>query len=138
LSQAIDAFVVFNAALDVYNARTDSVEVFRGLVTTAYFEQLQAEDAVRGDGTRTLGTSSFSEEKLVDPAEWGSSSDVALVVCRDVTGTKIVDAAGSDATPANRRLMIPMIVFFVESSEGQLLVEEVDQWNEEGYCAGAH
>jgi hypothetical protein len=83
---------------------------------------------------RWLGSSSFSDAKLVSTDATSAEDDLAVAVCRDVSRTTIVDAAtGEEATPADRRLRIPLLVSFVRSDKS-LLVAEVTQWNEESYC----
>jgi hypothetical protein len=137
LSDAVAAFARFNSVLDGYIGGTASVDAFKPLVTPEYFDRLVIEDAGVDDETRTVGPSSFAEEKLVDPEDWGGVGDLALVVCVDISRTRVVDSKGLEVRDASRKLMIPMIIFFDLSghNESELLVTEVDQWNEDGYCS---
>jgi hypothetical protein len=137
LAAAIDAFTVFNATLDGYAGGSKTVDDFEPLVTSDYFEVLVREDAVRDTSTRTVGASSFSDEKLVDPDDWGGYGDVSLVVCRDISRTEVVDASGAPSRSTPIRTLIPMIVYFVmeRSAAHGLLITKVDQWKEDGYCS---
>ena len=135
LAEAIDTFAVFNAALDGYVGGTSDVEVLEPLVTPEFYEQLVAEDSeFAARETFTVGASSFSDEKLVDAAEWGGFGELALVVCVDISRTKNVDSKGDPSTETPLRLHIPNIVFFVRVDDS-LLISKADIWNEDGYCS---
>ena len=61
---------------------------------------------------------------------------VSIYLCRDVTGVRVLDSAGSDVTPPNRENRIPSQVFLVSTSEGSntLLVNGVDRWSGANFC----
>jgi hypothetical protein len=137
LAAAVDAFTVFNSVLDGYAGGTKTVEDLEPLVTPEYFDVLKAEDATRDTSTRTVGASSFDDEKLVDPDDWGGYGDLSLVVCRDISQTHVVDSSGAPSTVEPLRTRIPMIIYLVSepAPDRGLLITKVDQWNEDGYCA---
>jgi hypothetical protein len=135
LADAVDAFTRFNSVLDGYVGGTASVEEFRDLVTPEYFGDLAKADENRATTTRTIGASSFGDEKLVDPDDWGGFGDLSLVVCRDISHTTEVNLNG-DPTTSDRQTRIPMIIFYnLEESSARLLVTKVDKWAEEDYCS---
>lgn len=136
LAAAIDAYAVFNAAVDRYTAGEEPTHVFKGLVTPAFLRNLQTEWENAGESTHTEGASSFTDARLVDVAETALGDDVALVLCRDVSQLRVVDANGAEVSAPTRRLRIPTVVSFEATSgdTGGLLVMGVDQWNESGFC----
>ncbi len=138
LTDAVNAFTNFNAVLDGYLAGSTPITAFESIVTPEYFDVLVEEDVdgVTKNGTRTVGASSFGEEKLVEPEDWGGYGDVALVVCRDISRTSEVDRNGEPVGGSGRDTLIPLVVYFTvdNSPERRLLVTKVDQWNEDGYC----
>ncbi|RUQ97091.1 hypothetical protein [Labedella endophytica] len=137
LAEAVDAFTVFNAALDGYYSGTKSIEDLQSFVTPDYFRVLVAEEAERDTSTWTMGTSTFGDEKLVDPDKWGGHGDLSLVVCRNISRTEVVDDTGAPSTVKPLRTRIPLIVYFMDddTSGSGMLIEKVDQWNEDGYCS---
>ncbi|RWZ61221.1 hypothetical protein ELQ92_09370 [Labedella populi] len=135
LSDAVKAFTRFNSVLDGYAGGTSAVDEFRDLVTPEYFNQLVSDDQQRSE-TRVVGTSSFSEEKLVDAVQWGGNGDLALVVCLDLSRTREINPDGAETSTGARRLRSPLLISFevVAADDVELLVTKVDQWAEDGYC----
>lgn len=135
LAAAVDAYTVFNAALDGYISGSSTVEVLEPLVTPDYYDVLAAEDVeFRARDTFTVGASSFSQEKLEDADAWGGFGEIALVICRDISRTRVVDSDGAPSTATPIRTRIPTIAFLVADGDA-LLISKVDQWNEDGYCS---
>jgi hypothetical protein len=135
LAEAVDAYTVFNAALDGYISGTSAVDVLEPFVTSEYYGVLLSEDAEFSQRTTfTIGASSFRDEKLEDADEWGGYGDIALVVCRDISQTRVVDSSGAPSTATPLRTLIPTITFLVRDGDS-LLISKVEQWNENGYCS---
>jgi hypothetical protein len=136
LAEVTAAYTVFNSALDGYLAGDTATESFGDLVTDDYLQTVVAEESHSEDGARTVGASSFSEEKLADTSATAIDDDFLLVVCRDISRTRRVAPDGQDVTSATRRERIPTAISFQlnPGAERELLVMGVDQWNEAGYC----
>ena len=137
LARAIDAYTPFNAALDLYLAGESPDVAFAGLATQDFIDALQQEIQASPRSTVTRGSSSFAEEKLVDPGLTPGEDELALVVCRDLSRTKVVDAStGEDASTEARRMKVPTVISLVAGAESGsgLLIMGVEQWNEDGYC----
>ncbi|MFD5864727.1 hypothetical protein ACFWGP_07245 [Agromyces sp. NPDC127015] len=104
------------------------------VATPRYSEQLEAEFAqyleagIHADGETHLGS-----YELVEYDERGDRVEVSLYLCSDVTDVRVLDEAGADVTPEDRRDVTPLQAFLVGDDE-HLLVDKVDLWSGTDFC----
>ncbi|RWZ51884.1 hypothetical protein ELQ90_07310 [Labedella phragmitis] len=137
INDATEAFTRFNSVLDGYYSGTAVADDFAPVATSGFLNELREAEKNSDRRTRTVGVSTFDSEKLVDPTQWGGFGELALVVCRDVSKTQLIDEHGNPSTTKRARTRIPMIVFFEPgaASQSELVVTKVEQWNETDYCS---
>ena len=132
----------FAAAEEVYRAYTDAVNMERKsdstadsssyLVGSALDGSLDTANRLHAAGWRIIGDSqvmSFTGEA----AELGANDVIIRAqVCLDVSATAVVDTSGADITPADRAVLVPLDVAFVESGSGLVISES--NLNENSPC----
>jgi hypothetical protein len=133
LVQAIQAYTVFNAALDGYLSGSSELVALRPFTTSPFYAKLQSEEGT--SATRVTGASSFDTVELVDdPPNPPDDTDLAISLCRDVSQTAVISEGGDREEIELKR--VPLIVYLTrDSSTAQsLLISEVNPWPAPGYC----
>jgi hypothetical protein len=133
LVKAIEAYTVFNAALDGYLAGSSELDALRPMTTDLFYSRLQSEESE--NASRITGASSFDTVELVEnPPDAPEKANVAISLCRDVSQTAVISEHGDRAEAELMR--VPLIVYFTRdpSATQNLLISEVDTWTVPGYC----
>ncbi|WP_022893793.1 hypothetical protein [Agromyces subbeticus] len=105
-------------------------------VTSEYMPGLLEEFAQYQElGLRITGSASLDSFRLAEHSGGADRVSVTLYVCRDVSGVRVIDAAGVDVTPADRQLRTPLVADLV-SKDGadNLLVNGVELWPGDDFC----
>lgn len=137
LAAAVEAYQAFETiSLQIAKEGGVGPERIEGTATDRYLPQLLDEfDQYRELGIRVEGQSSIDSTRLAEYTEDSDGARVALYVCRDVTGVRVLDSAGSDVTPADRDDRTPLIAFLIsEPSKSHLLVDNVELWSGDDFC----
>ena len=136
LAAAIEAYEAYSRVLNkIANENSGAADRIREVATASYssdVEDLFADLTKRG--LRIDGLTTVDSFKLVESAQVGGRAEVLLLVCSDVSGTRVINAEGRDVTPAERPARSALQVKFVTAAQGRaLLVDEEDPWLGE-YC----
>ncbi|HVL62515.1 MAG TPA: hypothetical protein VM430_14075 [Microbacterium sp.] len=140
-----EALAAAEAAYRTYGATSAAIAADGGIgperidptVTSEYAHDLHAEFTALVDAQlRTTGQARIDSISIAEWAAVGSSVQVTIYLCRDVTDVRIIDSGGVDVTPADRDNRIPTQVFLVSASEDptSLIVDGVDRWSGEDFC----
>ncbi|MFE6965539.1 hypothetical protein ACFVAJ_10510 [Agromyces sp. NPDC057679] len=138
LAAAVEAYekyaAVSRAIMEDGGAEAGRIEA---VVSERYAPTLVAEfEAFKLAGVRSTGGSSFDGASLVDRTESAGEAEVSIYLCRDVANVRLVDAAGLDRTPQDRKDRVPSQAFLVSSPEAPdaLVVDGVEQWLGDDFC----
>ena len=140
-----EALVAAEAAYRAYSAASSVIaqdggagpDRINSTVTAEYAAKLHEEfQALRDSGLAMSGETQVDSVSIVESYIDHPRARVSIYLCRDVTGVRVLDSAGSDVTPPNRENRIPSQVFLVSTSEGSntLLVNGVDRWSGANFC----
>jgi hypothetical protein len=94
-------------------------------------EEVSEYEDLRSNGLRVEGSMTFDKAKLVQYQD-----DVDLIqmyVCFDISGTKLIDSAGSDVTP-ERESLTPLLVTFTITAQDRVRLRDSEQWDGPGVC----
>ncbi|WP_157421729.1 hypothetical protein [Agromyces sp. Leaf222] len=108
-----------------------------GLVTARYAPQLYKEfESIAESGIRVDGPSKVDTTSIATRDESDGSAEVSIYMCRDVTGVRVLNAAGDDITPPDREDRVPSQAFLVSSANDAhiLVVDEVTRWSGKSFC----
>jgi hypothetical protein len=133
LVQAIEAYTVFNAALDGYLSGSSELVALRPFTTDPFYAKLQSEEGT--GATRVTGASSIDTVELVDdPPNPPADADLAISLCRDVSQTSVISEGGDREQVEVQR--VPLIVYLTRdtSTAHSFLISEVKPWSAPGYC----
>lgn len=138
LAAAVEAYEAYaEASAQIANAGGEGSDAITRLVTEEVNEVLQAEfAAVREGGLRTVGESIVYGGVLEDRSETAGGAEVVALLCRDVSGTRVIRADGSDATDADRDPIQAVRATFVSAPDqpNALLIGGVERWQDESHC----
>ncbi|GHD48417.1 hypothetical protein GCM10008097_20370 [Mycetocola manganoxydans] len=137
LAAATDVLTRYNAAFDKANsAGAKNWDELEELVTQQHLTELEKPGVINSNGWHTKGVSTFSVVSVASFESGESDSSIALNVCRDVSGVRVLDASGQDVTPINRPDSVPLVVSLVtsDSEPSSLLVAKVDTWLNPASC----
>jgi hypothetical protein len=131
LSEAIDVYTRYSAALDVVLASgEDDYAALEEVTTEAFLDTLRADDEFSRGEWRTSGSTSFDSETLVK----ADDTSLTLQLCRDVSRVAILDTSGNDITPPDRADRFAVTVAFIRSKEGSLEIDSSDRNVEDASC----
>ncbi|MGR0221011.1 hypothetical protein [Agromyces sp. ZXT2-6] len=138
LAAAVEAYTAYSDASNrIANAGGEGAEGISVFVTADVNEVLQEEfAAVREGGLRTVGVTIVYGGVLDEWNEDPNGAEVAAFLCRDVSGTRVVRADGSDATSADRDPIQAVRATFI-SEPGQpstLIISGIERWQDESHC----
>ena len=98
--------------------------------TLDFFERL------RKNGTRLEGKTAFDSMKFQELYQADGIVKVSVYFCMDVSGTKLISAAGEDITQQDRKLRVARTAVLVgqEADSSRLLVDETEKWPGDDFC----
>lgn len=138
LAAAVEAYEAYSDASNrISNAGGEGAETITEFVTEDVNVVLQDEfAAIREGGLRTVGESIVYGGVLEARSETAVGTEVVALLCRDVSGTRVVRADGSDATAADRDPIQAIRATFVSNSDQPetLLISGVERWQDESHC----
>ncbi|MGC5169833.1 hypothetical protein ACLQ2Q_04190 [Microbacterium sp. DT81.1] len=123
----------YRAYVDALNARMSgspgNIEPEDWLVGSALNSELESQEELAAAGKSNVGQLSVS---AVEAASWKASS-ATVHVCLDVSKTQVLDADGTDVTPAARPLVVPLEVI-VMTAGSRLLIADINGYPEGFDC----
>ncbi|WP_157427566.1 hypothetical protein [Agromyces salentinus] len=121
-------------SLEIGQDGSFDVERILPLVTEKYAaEVIEGFEAFREAGLRTTGRNVIDSVSLVETNN--QSGDVSIYLCRDVSGTAVINSANEDVTPADRDLRMPMVAKLTFDPESEaLLVDGSELWPGDDFC----
>lgn len=138
LAAAVEAYEAYaEASARVANAGGEGSEAITPLVGAELDALVQEEfAALRESGLRSRGENVLYNPQLQELKTTGGRTEVAILYCRDVSGTQLIRADGSDATPAGRDLIQAVKVVLVSSDTepANLIVSRAERWEDEEGC----
>ena len=140
--EALEAAV---AAYEAYAQASDAIMRdaganpgrLEGLVTARYAPQLYKEfESIADSGIHVDGPSKIDTTSIASYDESDGSVEVSIYMCRDVTGVRVLNAAGEDVTPNGREDRVPSQAFLVSGADDAnvLVVDEVTRWSGKSFC----
>lgn len=108
------------------------------VATAEVVEDLDASfEAMRDAGVRTAGATAFDGRDLIENTQTKGSAVISMYLCLDVSGVRVLDAAGVDITSSTRPDITPYLVSFESQTVGSqnLLVSESEAWRGDDFCA---
>ncbi len=81
-------------------------------------------------GRHTQGESTFDSMIL----QHRDDLEVAVYVCLDVSGVRLLDSTGIDVTPADRPNRLPLEIVFQIAPDERLMLDTSDLWAGGGIC----
>ena len=133
--EAYEAYRAVSAQISVdggQNAARIEPYVSAEFATTMLSEFASLQKAgLRMEGTTTIDTTSL--------ASWDSTAnqaEVSIYLCRDVSGSRAINASGVDVTPPDRVDRQPLQAFLVSGAAGPgaLVVDGVELWAGNNFC----
>lgn len=116
-------------------AHPERIEEF---VTEKWSEQeTKAFNKLLSMGYRQLGQSKYGRVRLQSRSESDNGrANIAVYVCVDSSGTRILDSAGTDVTPKDRVTKFTSIVEFQNSAKEprRLILENYEPWSGTSIC----
>ena len=137
LAAATEAYEAYSSTINaIARDGNQEAERIRAVVTEEYapdVESLFSDLATRGLSIR--GDSHVDSIRLVEFATVDDAAEVTILLCSDVTESRIVDAAGNDVTPATRpnRSALQAVLVSSLNDPAALLVDKEDPWSGD-YC----
>jgi hypothetical protein len=136
LAAATKAYAAYLAMSDTISQEGGAnPERLASLVTPEWLtEEIGSFQDSAGNGNHQVGRTRFDSPRLQvsDESEAGVAT-VALYLCLDISGSRIVDESQTDVTPQRSRTRLPFVATFVGESESLLLNENVF-WKGKDYC----
>ena len=84
-------------------------------------------------GLRSTGRTTFDTVSLAEYAESEQPPRISMYACVDVSGTRLINSAGVDVTPADRDSRVPVLLSF-EGGPGSVLVSGSQLWSGDNFC----
>lgn len=125
--------VVIDAIADDGNRGADRI---RDVVTESYAPQIEkmfGELAQRG--LTISGDTVVDSFRLIESAQVDGRAEVTILLCSDVTRSRILDSTGNDVTPTDRpdRSALQAVVVSSGDVPTELVVDKEDPWSGD-YC----
>jgi hypothetical protein len=138
LAAAVEAYEAYaDASTRIANAGGEGSESLTPLVGAELDALVQDEfAALRESGLRSRGENILYNPRLHELNTTNGLAEVAILYCRDVSGTQLIRADGSDATPTGRDLIQAVKVELVssETEPASLIVSRTERWEDEEGC----
>ncbi|WP_306894706.1 hypothetical protein [Agromyces albus] len=109
----------------------------RDVATPAYaVELLDSLQRLRESGNHTVGATRYEDMRLIERGESDGSAKVSVYLCLDVSDIRVVNAGGSDVTPADRAARAPIQAQFESSANNsaELLPSGSESWSGDDFC----
>lgn len=140
-----EALAAAEAAYERYLAVVDELthaggteaDRIRDVVSPDYAAELLASiDQLRESGRRTTGFTAFDSTRIAERSEADGMASVTVYLCLDVSGVIVVDSAGEDVTPADRKDRTSVIALFESTSADPtaLLPSGSESWTGDEFC----
>ena len=106
------------------------------VASASYSEPAIAEyEALNERGYRITGRGDISATSLIERSAPHELPEVSIYACVGVGTTLLVNEAGSDITPKDRKQVVPMVLgFTAETSAQHLLLNTSDPWSGDDFC----
>ncbi|HVL63503.1 MAG TPA: hypothetical protein VM430_19150, partial [Microbacterium sp.] len=92
-------------------------------------------EALNERGYRITGRGDISATSLIERSAPHEVPEVSIYACVGVGTTLLVNEAGSDITPKDRKQVVPMVLgFTAETSAQHLLLNTSDPWSGDDFC----
>lgn len=138
LAAAVQAYELYIETVDqLTQDGGEQPERIRDVVDDQYVQELlDSLQRLKESGNHTTGDTKFDQLKLVERTEEGGSAQVTAYVCIDVSGVRVINAAGDDVTPPDRAPRRPLQAIFVSSSDepSKLLPSGSEKWTGDDFC----
>ena len=137
LAAAVQAYEAYSSTLNMISRENgEATERIRDVVTAKYaptIESLFRDFSQRG--LTIQGDTSVDSFKLVEAVEVDGRAEVAILLCSDVSASRIINADGADVTPEGRPERSALQAQLVSPSAGaaDLLVDGEAPWSGD-YC----
>lgn len=137
LAAAVSAYEAYSSVVNAIASDGNiGVDRIRGVATDGYARQIETmfEDLAQR-GLTIQGTTRVDSFRLVEAATVGGGAEVTILLCSDVSRSRILDASGRDVTPKDRpdRSALQAIVVSSEKEPDRLIVDREDPWSGD-YC----
>ena len=86
---------------------------------------------LREQGLHLTGTGALAAFTGVEVDQAGGHASVIAIACLDTTGVRVIDAAGSDVTPPDRKEVVAQLVEFVGEGGKLQITAESDAEDDE-------
>ncbi|MGR2753615.1 hypothetical protein [Agromyces arachidis] len=134
LAAAVEAYEEYaRVSAQVANSGGIGADAISEFVSAEFNDAVQREfAALRDSGLRMAGENVYYNPRL----EERNSGRVSVIFCRDISGTRLIRADGTDATPPDRDLIQATRVEFatIEDLSGKLIVDGAERWKDEQGC----
>ncbi len=113
------------------------IELLREATTSEYFEEVEsAVQSLREQGLVTMGTTQLQSAQLQQHfQDLDGQAVVIMYACIDVSAVRVLDATGTDQTPAEREELVNLEVEFQSSVEDDnLRISRSDVWTGGSLC----
>jgi hypothetical protein len=138
LAAAVEAYEAYaSVSTRVANSGGEGSESITPLVSAELDALVQDEfEALRQSGLRSRGENILYNPRLHMSKTTNGLAEVTILYCRDVSGTQLIRADGSDATPTGRDLIQAVKVDLVssETEPASLIVSRTERWEDEEGC----
>jgi hypothetical protein len=131
------AVATYQRYLEIVNLASADGEAGRGRLSEVMSPELAGEsaanfEALAADGLSLHGASTLRNSRLIRY----SDHLVQMYVCLDAEATRVLDQAGADVTPPDRRAVTPLVVSVEVDQSGSLSVSKSEDWpwEDDGIC----
>jgi hypothetical protein len=139
-----EALAAATAAYANYQAMADQItgdggkapERIAKFVSEEYLpDEVQQYEGYRDANARSVGNTAFVV-KSVQRLDYSDSSltAISLYICDDVSGVEVFDENGASLVSESRKAVTPFEVEFVLNSEGILVIDSRDVWEQTNFC----
>ncbi|MFC5788554.1 hypothetical protein ACFPPE_01660 [Agromyces tardus] len=134
LAAAVAAHEAYLAMNDAIISDGGGTERILAYTTPEYGAQRIDElAAFVSSGLRSTGRTTFDTVSLAEYAESEQPPRISMYACVDVSGTRLINSAGVDVTPADRDSRVPVLLSF-EGGPGSVLVSGSQLWSGDNFC----
>ena len=137
-----EALAAATAAYTAYSAVSDQIgtdggekpDRLRAVVTSAWFEKDLAQfTEFSKTGRHLVGQTTFDSIAVQSFDE----QLLAVYLCIDVSGIRVLDSSGTDVTPLDRVARVPLEVGFdLVEAPGSVLLASSQVWDGDSFCDG--
>lgn len=137
LAAAEAAYLAYSAVINaIAHDGNQGAERIREVVTDEYAVQIEKMFAdLTQRGLEIEGDTKVDSIRLVESADVDGHAEVTMLLCSDVTKSRILDTTGTDVTPSQRpdRSALQAILVSSDDVPEKLVVDKEDPWSGD-YC----